>query len=358
VSTPSGSVCDRSHIVTHVHPRGSDHTLSTVHGVRTRIDACEVSIANGRIRGTGVDHTVIASTPRIRLPLVLLVPALACSDSSSPRADDAGSSAGILSVGGTAGGSGATEPGGGDSGSGGSGTGGVGVDDEGDDAPLFDIGGSSATHDMALEVDCDPLVATIRDFSSDHPDFETYSGQGAHKGLVMQLLGVDQTPDLDPSYGGEPMITSAATFAQWYHDVAGINQPFPLELVLEPDDSGLFVYDSSAFFPIDNMGFGNQGNDHNFHFTTEVHTSFTYKGGEEFTFRGDDDLWMFVNARLVLDIGGLHSAVEDSIQMDTLGLVIGETYAMDIFHAERHTNESNFRIETTIECFVTPPPVG
>jgi hypothetical protein len=31
---------------------------------------------------------------------------------------------------------------------------------------------------------------------------------------------------------------------------------------------------------------------------------------------------------------------------------------MDIFHAERHTNESNFHIETTIECFVTPPPVG
>jgi hypothetical protein len=32
-----------------------------------------------------------------------------------------------------------------------------------------------------------------------------------------------------------------------------------------------------------------------------------------------------------------------------LGLVPGETYAMDIFHAERHTVESNFRIETTID---------
>jgi fibro-slime domain-containing protein len=154
------------------------------------------------------------------------------------------------------------------------------------------------------------------------------------------------------------MITSSATFAQWYHDVAGVNQSFPLELVLEPTDGGLFVYDNSAFFPVDGLGFGNQGNDHNFHFSTEVHTSFTYKGGEVFTFRGDDDLWMFVNGQLALDIGGLHSAVEDSIQMDTLGLTIGETYPMDIFHAERHTNESNFRIETTIECFVTPPPVG
>src|SRR5207237_1404445 len=114
--------------------------------------------------------------------------------------------------------------------------------------------------------------------------------------------------------------TSAATFADWYHDIAGTNIPFLIELALMPDDTGLFVYDSSAFFPIDTMGWGNEDNPHNFHFTTEVHTSFTYKGGEQFTFRGDDDLWMFVDGTLALDIGGLHSAVQDSIQMDTLGL--------------------------------------
>ena len=299
------------------------------------------------------------STPQIRLALVLLSALSACTDAEAPSADDAGNSTpGILSVGESAG-SLTIDPTGSDSIGDDSGTSGVGQDDDdGPGGPLFDIGGSGASPDMAVEVDCDPLMAVIRDFGSDHPDFETYSGQGAHKGLVMQALGADQTPDLDPSYAGEPMITSAATFAQWYHDVAGVNQSFPIELVLEPDDSGLFVYDSNAFFPIDDLGFGNQGNDHNFHFTTLVHTSFTYKGGEEFTFRGDDDLWMFVNNQLALDIGGLHSAVEDSIQMDTLGLTIGETYPMDIFHAERHTNESNFRIETTIECFVTPPPVG
>lgn len=296
------------------------------------------------------------STPSICLVLCALP--IACTDAEAPRADEAGDTPGILSItdGATTGG-GAADSGGDASAGDAHGTGGS-ADDDADGGPLFDIGGASATPDMAVEVDCDPLVATIRDFSSDHPDFETYSGQGAHKGLVKQLLGADQTPELDPSYAGEPMITSAATFAQWYHDVAGVNQAFPLELVLEPDNSGLFVYDSNAFFPIDDMGFGNQGNDHNFHFTTEVHTSFTYKGGEEFTFRGDDDLWMFVNGQLALDIGGLHSAVEDSIQMDTLGLTLGETYPMDIFHAERHTNESNFRIETTIQCFVTPPPVG
>ena len=73
-----------------------------------------------------------------------------------------------------------------------------------------------------------------------------------------------------------------------------------------------------------------------------------------FTFRGDDDLWLFVNGQLALDLGGLHPALEGSVVMDSLGLVPGETYPMDIFHAERRTNASNFRIVTNIECFTDP----
>ena len=40
-----------------------------------------------------------------------------------------------------------------------------------------------------------------------------------------------------------------------------------------------------------------------------------------------------------------------------LGIEIGQTYPMDIFHAERHTNQSNFRIETTIDltCITNVP---
>jgi fibro-slime domain-containing protein len=41
-------------------------------------------------------------------------------------------------------------------------------------------------------------------------------------------------------------------------------------------------------------------------------------------------------------------------QAAALGITPGHSYPMDIFQAERHTTASNFRIETTIDCFIIP----
>ncbi len=220
-----------------------------------------------------------------------------------------------------------------------------------DVSPSLDLFAGDSSGDQ----ECDSLVATIRDFSLSHPDFEAYAGDFASLGLVRPQLGDDDKPQHNPAYAGPVMITSAESFAQWYRDVPGTNSTHAIDLPLEEID-GEFSFDSTMFFPVDGQGLGNEGNPNNFHFTTEVHTSFTYQGGEVFTFRGDDDLWLFVDGRLALDLGGLHPALEGTVDMDTLGLELGETYPMDIFHAERHTTASNFRIVTTIECFVSPPP--
>lgn len=209
--------------------------------------------------------------------------------------------------------------------------------------------------DAAVDPECDPLPVSIRDFSETHPDFELEGGDDVLEGIVQERIGVDRKPIYAPL--GETAYTSnARNFEQWYRDTPGVNMRFDIYLPVYEDRAGDFVYDSTDFFPIDGLGLGNEGNPHNYHFTTEIHTTFSYGGGERFRFAGDDDLWIFVNDRLALDLGGIHQRTTGIIDFDelaeTLDLVPGNTYPMDIFHAERHVTASNFRIETNIPCFV------
>ena len=214
-------------------------------------------------------------------------------------------------------------------------------------------GGGSSTGGMA---ECGNLLdATIRDFKVEHPDFEKYSGNVAYKGLVKVDLGGDQKP-VYAAPGPTPQTSGPDNFKQWYNDVPGVNQAINVQLMLTEIMPGIFQYKSDAFFPVDNQGFGNEGFGHNFAFTTEIHTQFIYNGGEVFTFIGDDDLWMFINNKLAIDLGGLHPPDTQTVNLDAeaanLGIVKGQVYPMDIFHAERHSTGSNFRIDTTIGCFV------
>ncbi len=204
--------------------------------------------------------------------------------------------------------------------------------------------------------DCDPVLdAVIRDFKVEHPDFEKYSGNVAYKGLVKDDLGPDQKP-VYAADGPTPQTSGPDAFKQWYNDTPNVNQAIPIQLTLTEIMPGIFQYKSDAFFPIDNQGFGNQNFEHNFAFTTEIHTQFIYNGGESFTFTGDDDMWMFVNGKLAIDLGGLHPPDTQTISLDAeaakLGITKGIVYSMDIFHAERHSTGSNFRIDTTIGCFI------
>lgn len=91
-----------------------------------------------------------------------------------------------------------------------------------------------------------------------------------------------------------------------------------------------------------------QGCKHNYSFSMKITAQFKYIKGQYFEFRGDDDVWVFINNRLVVDIGGCHSPVEGAVDLDSLGLEEGEEYPFHIFFSERNATGSNFKMRTSI----------
>ena len=116
--------------------------------------------------------------------------------------------------------------------------------------------------------------------------------------------------------------------------------------------------DLSEYFPpiLETRGQDPAGSGHNFGFCTELHTTFIYQSGLKFEFTGDDDVWVFVNNNLVIDLGGIHPAASAFLQLDDLtSLQFGEEYNFDFFQCERQRVNSSSRIVTNIKMV---PPQG
>jgi fibro-slime domain-containing protein len=132
------------------------------------------------------------------------------------------------------------------------------------------------------------------------------------------------------------------------------------------DSTGLPLYDSlvmpnawvagapgteKPFFPLDGKGFAEKDSSgtRNYSFTMEMHNKFTYHGGEVFYLSGDDDLWLFVNDRLAIDLGGLHPTLDSILWLDSLELQPEQQYNIDMFFAERACCGSSLLMVTDID---------
>jgi fibro-slime domain-containing protein len=233
-------------------------------------------------------------------------------------------------------------------------------------------GGTGGTDvDQALQPNGDLLVkGIIRDFRKTFPDMEPCSNNSAkvcdskhdeqHPGcestgqcIVAMTLGADGKPQYAGPAGGTETTTGPANFNAWFHDTSN-SMAAQVEMPLSPTGTGTYVYENMNFFPIDGQLFGNESTDgngvsHNFNFTTEWHLVFTYQPGQTFRFHGDDDLWVFVDGKLVIDLGGIHNGHDATLQLDTLGMAAGTDHLFEIFYCERHVTQSEIEIETTIQ---------
>ena len=242
-------------------------------------------------------------------------------------------------------------------------------------------GGTGAIVDPGMPpdagADCDSVLeVTYRDLRA-HPDFEMrFTGDVVRRGLVAHARNESEA-DVSEQHrlpGGHddaarlrqldrPSLTNRQrrSFAEWY-STSAMNQEIPgtIELMETPPGSGEYVYESDAFFPLGPAdGFGVTPAGHylgkNFLFTTEIHLKFELPRGTEVHVPRRRRPLDFVNGKLAMDLGSMHGPEQGTIDFDAqaaeLDITAGQSYPMDIFHAERHTDGSNFRVTTNIACF-------
>ncbi len=210
-----------------------------------------------------------------------------------------------------------------------------------------------------------------RDAAGGHPDFLNLTIDGNGKptfqdpaidvvaaGLVQNNLDAQGRPQFLSRRGSGTLdiIQDATSFSSWYRDTA-FSKKFVSKLLLTRDaGTGSYGFDSASFFPLDaapgvwpERQADSANVQRNFLFTSELRIPFKYKGGENLTFRGDDDVWVFVNGKLAVDLGGVKNSRTDAVTLDAakataLGLTVGGMYEFVVFQAERNPTLSSYRL--------------
>ena len=250
-----------------------------------------------------------------------------------------------------------------------------------------------------------------------------YTNQYSHQGLVQDTLPTTGNnagfPSLTSNYGGDSLKYLFDTSdTSWGNDDAVIAYP-DVEGLFQLDDEGYYYYNSNmnyayydpsngnkqvtlyehtytqntsgsgvnakpiGFFPFHDYDSGddlyvNQNTDLNHHFGMSMQVKFTLPDNKLnnnnhiiYEFSGDDDLWVFVDGQLVLDIGGIHQPVRGYIDFTdgnvyvygvngsqpqiipfVRNLASDTKHTLDMFYIERGGCDSNLSVKFNLPLVV------
>ncbi|MEO7955114.1 MAG: fibro-slime domain-containing protein, partial [Fibrobacteria bacterium] len=227
------------------------------------------------------------------------------------------------------------------------------------------------------------MAATVRDFNMDHPDFDFggITGDYSVQGIVESAINpTTRLPVRSAVSGTVKGLNLFNNFDSWWKtdntNASPALRSFEtcVDIPMSKSDDGLWEYDSyktaaHGFWPIENFTNANNTKTKascynnpalpdqwttnaqpstNMNYCMESHATFVYQRGQKFVFRGDDDVWVYINDQRVIDLGGVHIPKSDSIDLDKLRLTAGKSYNWDLFYCERQPCGSSLRIKTSI----------
>ena len=196
-----------------------------------------------------------------------------------------------------------------------------------------------------------------------------YKNKEIERGLVDYYLGEDYLP---VAKGG--VLTANRGMNKmdgWFEKVEGENKEFVGSLKLEYKEEGAeFAFYKSEFYPLDGVEFSagdvvnKDGHNHLFTMSFAVPFTVLTSGHEGFEIAADDDTFVYVGDRLVIDMGGVHGATKGRFAIRENGEVYaavededlaysgvkvesGDGSIVRIFHADRDSTESTFKVKFT-----------
>ncbi len=212
---------------------------------------------------------------------------------------------------------------------------------------LSDHGGFCGGQEIAAETFVH-FRLNVYDHTDDWEDFGSPAGAGpVVQGLITNKLDSNGLPQFREN------LVSNANIGKWWTE-----EEFPVHettIQFSHLGGGQYLFKDMEFFPL-NGPFTGVNDNPNYSFAAHFQKTFMYDGapGQNFYFSGSDDVWVFLNGNLVLDIGGVHLPAEDSFvleaELNRLGIQAGDDVTLDFFIAERKKPSSQAIITINIPC--------